>query len=291
MRAARQTQIAALMAAVSIAHASRTAAAQEVVYPSESRDVATMAVFGTNVLLGGLTAAARALVSGHDPAKAFAIGALGGAVHFSGKLVGPMSGFPGGIPGVVLSSTGTAIVSNAGRGAGLFEELHIPVGPLRVRVAPRESRKVRLAINVYETGVLARNLARSGMGLDWEHSASSGTFVFVTRGTHIRMPDGKLVQGVAHGSNIVISAFSADPSRTARHEFVHVQQQRFLDEAWGRPIEGYLRTRIPGGRRIPRWLELGIVPPALEFMEVAVFGRDGPVRRLAESEAQMLERP
>jgi hypothetical protein len=291
MRAARRTQIAALMAAVSIAHPSRTVAAQELRPASESRDVSTMAVFGSNVLLGGLTAAVRALVSGHDPARAFAVGALGGAVHFSGKLVGPISGFPGGIPGVVLTSTGTAIVSNAGRGAGLLEEFYIPVGPLRLRVAPRESRKVRLAVNVYETGVLARNLARSGMVLDWEYSASSGTFVFVTRGTHIRMPDGKLVQGVATAPLVVISAFAADPSRTARHEFVHVQQQRFLDEAWGRPIEGYLRTRIPGGGRIPRWLELGIVAPGLEFMEVAIFGRDGPVRRLAESEAQMLERP
>jgi hypothetical protein len=291
MRVAGRTQIAALIAAVSIALPSRTVVAQEVGPPSESRDVATMAVFGSNVLLGGLTAAARALVSGHDPARAFALGALGGAVHFSGKLVGPMSGFPGGIPGVVLSSTGTAIVSNAGRGTGLFDELHIPVGPLRLRFAPRESRKVRLAINAFETAVLARNLARSGMELDWERSASSGTFVFVTRGTHIRMPDGKLVQGVANAPLVVISAFSADPSRTARHEFVHVQQQWFLDEAWGRPIEGYLRRRIPGGRHIPRWLELGIVPPALELMEGAIFGRDGPIRRLAESEAEMLERP
>jgi hypothetical protein len=291
MRAARRTQIAALMAAISIAHPSRTDAAQQLEPPSESRDVATMAVFGSNVLLGGLTAAARALVSGHDPARAFAIGALGGAVHFSGKLVGPMSGFPGGLPGVVLSSTGTAIVSNAGRGAGLFEELYIPVGPLRLRFAPRASRKVRLAINAYETGELARNLARSGMALDWEHSASSGTFAFVTRGTHIRMPDGKLVQGVAAGSLVVISAFAADPSRVRRHEFVHVQQYWFLDEALGRPIEGYLRTRIPGGRRIPRWLELGVVPPALGWMEIALFGHDGPVRRLVESEAEMLERP
>jgi hypothetical protein len=291
MRVAPPTQIAALMVAVSIAHPSRTVAAQGARPPSDSRTVATMAVFGSNVLLGGLTAAAHALVSGHDPARAFAIGALGGAVHFSGKLVGPMSGFPGGVPGVVLGSTGTAIVSNAGRGAGVFEELYIPVGPLRLRFAPRASRRVRLGINALETGVLAGSLARSGMALDWERSASSGTFVFVTQGRQIRRPDGKLLHGVATASTIVISAFSTDPSRTARHEFVHVQQYWFLAEAWGRPIEDNLRTRIPGGRRIPRWLELGVVPAALQWTESAAFGRDGPVRRLAESEAEMLERP
>jgi hypothetical protein len=289
MKVARRTQIAALMAALSIARPCATVAAQRA--QPQSRGVANMAVFGGNVLLGGLTAATHALVSDHDPVRAFAIGALGGAVHFSGKLVGPRSGFPGGMTAVVLSSTGTAIVANAGRGAGLFDELHIPVGPLRVRVARRESRRVRLALNVVQTGVLARNLARSGMALDWERSASCGTFVFVTQRKAIRATDGKLLDGITIASMIVISARSSDPSRIARHEFVHVQQLWLLDEAWGRPIEGYLRTRIPGGRRIPRWIELGVVPPALEWMESAIFGSNGPVRRLGESEAEMLEHP
>jgi energy-converting hydrogenase Eha subunit A len=290
MRIARPTPIAALIAVVSIAHPLRTVAAQAPRFPSNSRDVETTAIFGTNVLLGGLTAVARALVSGHDPVRAFAIGALGGAVHFSGKLVGPLSGFPGGIPGVVLSSTGTAIVSNAGRGAGLFDELYVPVGPLRVRFEPRAPRKVRLTVNAAEAAVLARNLARSGMALDWERSASSGTFVFVTHGRYVRMSDGGLLLGVTIGSTVVVSSLATDPSQIQRHEVVHVRQLGFLEDAVGRPIEDYLRTRIPGVRRIPRWLELGVVPIALEFMESALFGGDGPVRRLGESEADMLGR-
>jgi hypothetical protein len=277
------------VAALAIAH-TPAAAAQEPWPPPVTRDVSNMAVFGTNVLLGGLTAATRAVIGGRDPARAFALGALGGAVHFSGKHVGPVSGFPGGIPGVVLAASGTAMVSNAGRGAGLLEELYVPVGPLRVRIAPRAARKVRLAINAFETGVLARNLAREGMVLDWDLSASSGAFAFVTRNRHIRMPGGELAQGVARAPTIVVSTFSTDRARTTRHEFVHVQQQWFLDEAWGRPVESYLRARIPGGRRIPRWLELGVVPLAFVWVEAALFGSDGPVRRLAESEAEMLER-
>jgi len=249
-----------------------------------------LAVLGGNVLLGGLTAATRAFVSGRDPARAFALGAFGGAVHFAGKYVGPLSGFPGGVAGVALSSTGNAIVSNAGRGAGLLDELYVPVGPLRVRFAPRESRKVRLAVNAYEAGVFARNLARGGMALDWEESASSGTFVFVARRRYIRMPDGDVVQGVADASTIVISSLSPDRSRIARHEFVHVQQYWFLDETLGRPIEGYLRARVPGGRYVPRWLELGVVPPALGALDAAIWGSEGPVYRLAQSEAEMLER-
>ena len=282
-------KIAALMAVASIAQPLRILAAQGWP-PSEPRDVEIMAVFGTNVLLGGFTAAARAVVSGHDPARAFAIGALGGAVHFSGKLVGPVSGFPGGIPQVVLSSTGTAIVSNAGRGAGLFDELYLPLGPLRFRFAPAAPRKVRLTFNAAEAAVLARNLARSGMALDWDRSASSGTFVFVTRGTYVRMSDGTLQHGVTIGSTVVISSLATDIPLIERHESVHVQQLGFLQDAVGRPIEDYLRTRIPGGRRIPRWLEVGIVPVALEFAESATFGSNGPVRRLGESEADILGR-
>jgi hypothetical protein len=281
---------AVLVAAISLVHSPGIVAAQEPWPPSTSRDVQRLAVLGGNVLLGGLTAATHALISRRDPARAFALGAFGGAVHFAGKYVGPLSGFPGGVAGVVLSSTGTAIVSNAGRGVSPLDELYVPVGPLRLRFVPRESRKVRLAVNAFETGVLARNLARRGMRLDWEESAASGTFTFVTQDRHIRMPDGDLVQGVAAASTIVISAFSADRSRTARHEFAHVQQHWFMQETWGRPVEDYLRARVPGLRRIPKWLELGVVPPTVAVLEAAIWGSDGPLLRLQESEAGMLER-
>ena len=286
MRTAGGAWVVALVGAGVIAHTSG-AAAQGL---ARSRDDATtMAVFGTNVLLGGVTAATRALIGRRDPARAFALGALGGAVHFSGKLVGPLSGFPGGIPAVVLGSTGTAIVSNAAHGLGIFDELLVPVGPLRVRYARSEPRKIRLAVNAYDAVDLARNLARAGMTLDWDESAASGTFAFVTRGTLIKLSNGDLAGGLQTGSSFIISSLSTDRRRTARHELVHVQQYWFLQEAIGRPVEAYLRARVPGGQYVPRWLELGIVPPVLGWTENVIFGRDGPVYRLAQSEAEMLE--
>jgi hypothetical protein len=252
---------------------------------SESRDVGVTAAFGVNVLLGGLTAATRALIEGHDPARAFAIGAIGGAVHFGAKLIGPGTA----LAGVAVGATGTAIVVNAGRGVSPLDELYVPVGPLRLRVTPRSSRKVRLALHGYDAVVLARNLARPGLVMDWGRTASSGTFVLRTDNRRIRSGD-REYGGVAVGSLIVMSDFTTDPARTARHELVHVHQYWFVDEALGRPVEEYLRRRVPVARRLPRWLELGIVPPALGMLEQSIFGRDRPVIRLGESEAEMLER-
>lgn len=261
---------------------STAAAAQQP--PSESRDVGVTAAFGCNVLLGGLTAAARALIHRHDPARAFAIGALGGAVHFGAKLIGPGTS----LAGVALGATGTSIVVNAGRGVSPLDELYVPVGPLRLRVTPRASRKLRLAVHAYEAVVLAGNLTRPGLAMDWGRTASTGTFVLRTDNRRIRVDDHE-AYGVAVGSLIVMSAFSDDPARTAKHELVHVHQYLFLDEALGRPVEEYLRRIVPMARRLPRWLELGIVPRGLGLLERSFFGRDGPVFRLAESEADMLE--
>ena len=276
---------AALTAAALTCCATAVATAQ---FPgrSDSRTVGVTAAFGCNVLLGGLTAATRALIEGHDPARAFAIGAIGGAVHFGAKLIGPGTG-----PlGLAVGATGTAIVVNAGRGVSPLDELYVPVGPLRLRVAPRASRKFRLAFNATEAVVLTRNLARPGLVIDWGRTASTGTFAFLTDGRRIMHGD-REVGGAAIGPIILISGFSAYPARTTRHELVHAHQYWFVDAAFGLPVEEYLRARIPGGTRLPRWLELGIVPPALEVLEQALFGRDGPVRRLGESEAGILERP
>lgn len=262
---------------------SAAAASAQFPPPSQPRDVGVTAAFGVNVLVGGLTAATRALIERHDPVRAFAIGAVGGAVHFGAKLIGPGTS----LAGIAVSATGTAIVVNAGRGVSPLEELYVPVGPLRVRVTPRAPRKVRVALHAYDAVVLAHNLARPGLLMDWGRTGSSGAFVLRTDNKHL-WDDNRELNGLAVGSLIVMSAFSTDPPRTAHHELVHVHQYMFLDEAIGRPIEEYLRRRIPLARRLPRWLELGVVAPALGAMEYWIFGSDGPVYRLVESEAEMV---
>jgi hypothetical protein len=266
-----------LIAAALACHSAPAAAQQP---PSPSRDVGVTAAFGCNVLLGGLTAATRAWIEGHDPARAFAIGAIGGAVHFGAKLIGPGTS----LAGAALGATGTSIVVNAGRGVSPLDELYAPIGPLRLRVAPRAWRKLRVTFHAYEAVVLAGNLARPGLVMDWGRTSSSGTVVLRTGGRRI-VRSGREFHGLAVGPLFIVSDLATDPAQTAKHELVHVHQYWFLDEAIGRPVEEYLRRVVPMARRVPRWLELGVVPLGLATLEEWIFGREGPVYRLAEWEA------
>ncbi len=272
--------VAAMAAALTCGSAS--AATAQFPPPSQPRDVGVTAAFGVNVLLGGVTAAARALIERHDPVRAFAIGAFGGAVHFGAKLMGPRTS----LAGVAVGATGTAIVVNAGRGVSPLDELYVPVGPLRVRITPRAPRKLQVGVNAYNVAVLARNLARPGLVMDWGRTGSSGTFVLRTEDRRI-WDDDREYAGVAVGSLIVLSEFSANRQVT-HHELIHVHQYLYVDEAIGRPVEQYLRRRVPGARWLPRWIELGIVTPALGALDQGIFGRGGLAIRLGESEAEMV---
>ena len=255
---------------------------------SPTRRAATPAeVLGGNVLLGGVTAATRAMLDGRNPFKAFGIGALGGAVHLAGKNLTVEPGAPKDWLGLALAGTGTSMIANAGRGVSPFDELSFPVAAARIRVTPRARDKVRFVLNVYESAVLIDAAFTEGLRIDWERTAASGAAVFIT---DLRiMLDGKEVGGLTRASVVVVGAANADTSRTVRHEVVHVHQNWFLQDAWGRPIEDLLRRKLPGARFIPRWLELGGAAPGLLALEEWLPGRSG-LRAIKEAEAERLER-
>lgn len=254
--------------------------------PVEHPSVGTVAVFGGNVLLGGLTAATRALLERKDPARAFAIGAAGGAVHFAGTYIGAGRSIPSSWAGLVLASAGTSIVSNAGRGAGPLDDMYLPLGPFRVRYAPYQ-RKFRLAINAYESADLASALTHRGLRVDWGRTASSGTFVLIAPRKLITIGVGDTAYGVAIGSTVVLSIYG-QTRETLRHELVHVQQHAFIQEAWGRPTEEPLRARSRYARWLPSWLEVGVVAPLIGVADERAFGREGLVK-LMQSEAFILQ--
>lgn len=246
-------------------------------------------MFAFNALIGGAVATTRAFFGDRDPAKAFALGTIGGTVHFAGKLVASRTPSLG-IAGVAISSTGTSIVANAARGVRLLEELTLPIGFARVRAAPYNRWRVRVAMNAYEAFVAAGAFRQRGLRFDARRSATSGVLVFMTDRHRIEF-DGQPAHGVANGSVIAISAFAEDRERTARHELAHVQQHWFAQELLDRPAQAYLRNKVSFARRlIPEWLELGIATPALRSLDWAIAGRRGPVHQLVEHEAEILAR-
>ena len=280
------TNLSCAMAALLVGCA-RPAGAQIRGVAPDQLSAARVAVFGGNVIVGALTATTHALLVHKDPFKAFALGALGGAVHVTGKMVGTGRGIPNGLAGVAIASAGTAIVANAGDGRSLFDELFIPVGSLRVRWQPGTTR-LRLGINVFETAVIVRNLLRPGLEVDWDRSAATGALVFVTE--RFIESGGKIVAGVTVPPIVVITTSDPDLDAILRHEFVHVAQSQFLDETWGRPIDEYLRRHVPFLRSVPRWIEPGLATPVIWGLNDAVFAKSSPARRLGESEARILAR-
>jgi hypothetical protein len=244
-----------------------------------------MEVVAGNVLIGGLTAATRALLSRKDPWKAFSVGALGGAVHVGGKYLAVRRGTANGWVGVAVASTGTSIVSNAGRGVSPYKELSLPLASARLRVTPGEARKVRLVVNGFESVLIGSAALTNGLTIDWKRTLSTGAVVFETRGLHL-VTRGQEVSGLAWGPVVLLDPLSYDADLVMRHEVVHVHQHRFAAEAWARPIEEFLRAKIPGGRAIPSWLEIGL--------ESAIWIGDTSHRfgfaRLTEAEAERLER-
>jgi hypothetical protein len=255
---------------------------------STRRRAATPAeVLGGNILVGGLTAATRALLSSKNPFKAFGVGALGGAVHLAGKNIAVEPGTLRGWLGLAIAGAGASMVSNGGRGVNAFEEVSIPVMAARIRLTPRGANKVRLAINGFEAATLINAAFTDELRIDWSRSASNGVVVFITDQRIVF--DGGEFAGVAEAPVVIVGASATDTSRIVRHELVHVHQDWFLQEVWGRPVEDLIRRRLPGARFIPRWLELGAAVPAFLTLEKALPGRSG-LRGVTEAEAERLER-
>lgn len=253
-----------------------------------ARGATTAEVIGGNILIGGVVAAAKALFSDADPLRAFALGSIGGAVHVAGKNLTVEPSVAKAWAGYLVANTGTSMVSNAGRGARLFGEITVPLASARIRVTPFENAKLHIAVNVFESAVIARNAVRDGLEIDWSRSLSAGVLVFVAENKRIVNGD-REVGGFAIAPTIVVSSLAYDVDRVVRHEVVHVHQQWFVQETIGQPVENVIRQRLRFARRIPGWLELGVAGPGFLLLEDWVLDERG-LYNLMQAEAELLER-
>ena len=222
-------------------------------------------------------------MSGKPVTRALLTGAFGGALHGSAKITAPHLG----LPAVALGAVGTSIVANAGRGAGMLDEVMLPLGPARLRLSTDGPRRINVALNAYEGAMLVSRLMKPGMRVDWQWSLQSGAVVLRTADRIYG--GGRRANGLTSGSVITLTDRAWFPEEVFNHERVHVQQQWFLHEVWGRPIEMRLRERTRELRWIPGWLEIGFVTPALVSLESNTIGVNGPLRSLRESEAETVE--
>ena len=187
-------------------------------------------LLGTNALLSGVAAGVAAMIRSDPVLPAFARGAGGGVVAYSGKLVAVRPGPGWGLVGRQLTSVGGSLVGNELAGRKSLEQINLAFGPVRAYIGS-EVDGVDWRLDVPALGAIAYGLIK-GMDMDPWATLSSGALVF--RGGAQAMPG---------------TVFVPDGGRTERyvfaHERVHVLQfdQAFL--SLGEPFEYWLGRRFP----------------------------------------------
>lgn len=235
-----------------------------------------------NALVGGSIAGIVARVRGVPVKKAIIAGFGGGFLSFYGKSIVSAKRIPlAPIVGGSVSAVGGSLIANVAGGDRPFSKLRIPVGPLRVTVAIDHRAVPRFSLNAYETVVFAALLARPEVRFSAARSLRTAASVFSTNAYPKEA-------GYSLGGAAVVSEFAPDPTATLHHEVVHVLQQRFIQDALGTAVEEGIIGRWLR-RKPPQWLELGVTLPTLLWLDDALGGGRGPLRRSLEWEAERLE--
>jgi hypothetical protein len=195
-----------------------------------------LTVAGLNALLGGVTAAASRAVRGEPIMRGFWTGVAGGGVIYAGKRIAVEDFGGAGLIGREVASVGGSMIRNASAGLAPFEEVVLPLGPVRFyitrdRVIPRVDVASMVAASAFVLYYDAR--------LDLRSSLSAGAFIFRGNGP---MP------GLSSAGTVMVWHDLPDDEgpRLMAHERVHILQydQAFL--SWGERPERRLVGHVPG---------------------------------------------
>ena len=206
-------------------------------------------ILAANALLGGVSAAAVRLARGEPVWRAFWVGAAGGGVAYAGKRIAVQRFDGAGLLGREVASVGGSMVRNVAAGRGAFDEVALPIGPIRLYVSRDGGITPRIDLATVATAA-SFILAHEGR-LDAGASLSSGALVF--RSSSPAMP------GLSSaGAMLVWSELPPEEGpRLLAHERVHVLQydQTFLSV--GDAAERWVldRARVPGG--LMRYIDVG----------------------------------
>jgi hypothetical protein len=191
---------------------------------------------GLNALLGGVTAAAGRGVRGEPIMQGFWTGFVGGGVIYAGKRIAVEDFGGAGLIGREVASVGGSMIRNSSKGLAPFEEVVLPLGPVRFyisrdRVVPRLDVASMVAASAFVLYYDAR--------LDTRATLSSGALIFRGNGP---MP------GLSSAGTVMVWHDMPDHEepRLMAHERVHILQydQAFL--SWGERPERRLAGHVPG---------------------------------------------
>ena len=251
---------------------------------------ADFTVLSANVLFGGLSAGMVQRARGGSFRDGFARGAAGGLGVYAGKRIAVGRWAGAGLLGREVASVGSSVVWNAGQGRPSFEEVALPVGPVRLYVRPAE-RRVRARVDAVSLAATAYAVARPELEWDAGRSLSAGAAVFNAPNHSMYVLDNP-VRGLAYPGNVYLDGTpNQDPGLFAEsfaHERVHNVQADQIFLALGRPLQEALLLRLPGGRSLSRWVDLDLSIFAIAGLALAIDEHDD---RPWEMEAIELARP
>jgi hypothetical protein len=220
------------------------------------------ATAAVNAALGGLTAGVLRRARGGSFREGFLAGAAGGALVYAGKRVAVERWDGAGLLGRELAAVGASVTWNASSGRGAFDQVMLPVGPVRLYVRADSGLRVTPKLDVAAVVATAVIATRPRTGLDWGESLSSGALVFRRRD-----PGGELDWEGAQVAGVVVirerpsfvphDAGEPTPEDALAHERVHVLQQDQVYLLWGAPLEDALVRGSRRGQAIHRHLDFG----------------------------------
>ena len=215
-----------------------------------------MTALTTNALLGGLTAGIYQELRGGSFKDGFARGALGGSVTYVGKRVVAARWAGAGFLGREIGAVGTSMTRNASYAKPTFNELIFPVGPVQLRVWPREARW-HLNVDLVATGFALYGLTQSELSFATGPSLSAGTPVFRTNNQLIVLRSSRFHAGGFADAGIIFQSYIpawGDPflDRALAHERVHVLQEDQLYYTMIEPGTDWAFSKLPISRKLTR---------------------------------------
>jgi hypothetical protein len=225
------------------------------------RWVGEFTTLSANAVLAGLTAGVAQRVRGGDFAAAFVRGAVGGGVIHAGKRIAAERFTLAGLIGRETAALGASMVGNAGAGAGWFDNVALPIGPVRLEVRRGAARRLSARVDAVALGWIVWAVAERELRFSGRESMSAGAPVFLTNDRVLRFgDDGAHAAGVTNAGVI----FAADVpgygrafrDRALAHERVHVLQQDHIALLWTDPLIDALLRRVPLAREARPFLHV-----------------------------------
>lgn len=262
-----------LVLALGLAALARPAHAQSGENPGWTGE---FAVFSGNVLLGGIAAGVAQKARGGSFSDGFTRGAGAGAGVYAGKRIAAARWPGAGLVGRQVASVGSSAVYNAGQGRPSFEQVALPLGPVRFYVRPRGGGpRVHARVDAVALANLAYAATRPELEWDAGRTLSSGGAVFRAP-RHTFRANGEGAHGLSLSGAVLLGAAvrTVDDDGLFSHERVHTLQADQLFLAIGRPLQDWVAGRSTAARRISRWVDLDFALPLQELITLGLEEHD-----------------